>query len=182
MGFLKNLFSKEKEPSYDSTRIGIKDLKTGFIFDYDLSSWEVLNTYRYDWGNHFFTEEYKISDGRQKLFLHVEDDDELHLSLGKKTKLSDISNTLSTELINNQKPPQEITYQDETFVLEEESPGYFLDTSREQSDWEELISWDFIGQKSQQILTIEQWSKNEFEASLSKEIKEFEISNILPSK
>ena len=100
----------------------------------------------------------------------------------KKTKLSDISNTLSTELINNQKPPQEITYQDETFALEEESPGYFLDTSREQSDWEEFISWDFIGQKSQQILTIEQWSKNEFEASLSKEIKEFEISNILPSK
>lgn len=182
MGVLKNLFSKKKEPSYDSTRIGIRDLKTGFIFDYDLSSWEVINTYKYDWGNHFFTQEYKISDGHQTLFLNVEEEDELSLSLGKKIKLSDIAKNFSTELINNQKPPQEIIFQNETFILEEESPGYFLDTSREYSDWEEFISWDFIGNKSQQILTIEQWAKNEFEASLATKIKEFEISNILPVK
>ncbi|MBW2961787.1 DUF4178 domain-containing protein [Mesonia aestuariivivens] len=182
MGFLKNLFSKEKEPSYDSIRIGIKDLKTGFIFDYDLSSWEVLNTYKYDWGNHFYTLEYKISNGSQTLFLGVEEDDELLLTLGKKIKLSKIDKNLSTELINNQKPPQKIIYQDETFVLEEESPGYFLDTARKQSDWEELISWDLIGQNSQNILTIEQWAKNEFEGSLAKVVKEFEISNILPVK
>ena len=45
-----NPFKKKKEPDYDVTNLSLKDLETGFIFDYDMKSWVVEESYEYDWG------------------------------------------------------------------------------------------------------------------------------------
>ena len=51
MGFFDKFFNKKEEPSYDSTNIRVQDLNVGFVFDYDMSTWEVQAAYEYDWGD-----------------------------------------------------------------------------------------------------------------------------------
>ncbi|MTI20161.1 DUF4178 domain-containing protein [Fulvivirga sp. RKSG066] len=182
MGLFGNLFSKkEEEPKYDSTNIRIQDLDVGFVFEYDLATWEVQEAYEYDWGDNYFTQEYKISDGSKTLFLSVEEDDEMELSLSTKLKVRELGDNVLEELMNKQKPPSKITYQDTEYLLEEEAPGYFHDCAKPEDVWEEFIAWDFADKSGEKIITIEQWDEREFEASAGKTIKEFEISNILPA-
>ena len=174
-------FKKKSEPLYDSTDIRIKDLDVGFVFDYDLSNWEVQQAYEYDWGDNYFSDEYKISDGDKTLYLSVEDDDELTLSVSKKLKIKALGTAVLEQLMGSQKPPTSFEYEGERYVMEEESPGFFHDLANGKDDWEELISWTFTNENGEKLITIEQWDEKEFEASVGKYIKEFEISNILPA-
>ena len=53
---------KKKEKTYDVTNITVKDLDVNFVFDYDLTTWKVEETYEYDWGDNCFTKEHKITN------------------------------------------------------------------------------------------------------------------------
>jgi len=178
---LFDIFKKKNEPHYDSTDIRVKDLDVGFVFDYDLSNWEVQQAYEYDWGDSYFSDEYKISDGEKTLYLSVEDDDELILSVSKKLKIKKLGSAILEELMSTQKPPASFEYENEKFVMEEEAPGYFHDRSKGKDDWEEFVSWTYTNESGDKLITIEQWDEKEFEASIGKYIKEFEISHILPA-
>ena len=71
MGIFDKLFKKDK-PTYDVTDLRVTDLKKKFIFDYDLSSWEVTAEYTYDWGDNYFSKEFKIQSDKETLYLSVE--------------------------------------------------------------------------------------------------------------
>lgn len=175
-----NFFKKKKEPEYDPLNVRVTDLRKGFIFEYDLKTWEVLEEYTYDWGDNYFSKEYKISSGSDVMFLSVEEDDMVELSLQKKIKLSSINNDIETEIIKNKVPPKKITYRGVDYYRDSESPGYFKEENSDK-DWLEMISWDYYNEEEDRVLTIEQWDDREFEASYGKVIKEFEISNIMPA-
>lgn len=179
MGFFDR-FKKKNTPHYDSTNIQVQDLDVGFIFDYDLSSWEVKALYEYDWGNNFFTREFQISDGSQTLYLSLEEDDEVILTISKKFKVGKLGSAVVDALMDFQKPPKRITFDEVTYAMTKEAPGYFRDVNQEE-DWEEFVSWDFEDEEEKHVLCIEQWGEKEFEFSAGKYIKEFEISNILPA-
>ncbi len=171
---------KKKEPHYDSTNIRVQDLDVGFVFEYDLSTWEVQAIYEYDWGENYFTREFKVSNGSLTRYLAIEEDDELEISLTKKIKVRALDENLPEVLMNQQQPPKKIIHEGVTYLLESEAPGYFHDIAKG-DQWEEFRSWDFEDEEGQKILTIEQWDEKEFEASIGIVIKEFEISNILPA-
>ncbi len=171
---------KNKGPHYDSTNIRIQDLDVGFIFEYDLSTWEVLAIYEYDWGDNFFTREFKVNNGSVTRYLSIEEDDELIISLSEKVKIRALEEDLTETLIQHQQPPKKIAYNDVVYFLEGDAPGYFHDISKG-DEWIEFRSWNFEDNTGKHILTIEQWDEKEFEASVGIIIKEFEISNILPA-
>ena len=81
---------KKNKSAYDVTDMQVTDLDKGFVFEYDLKSWEVQEVYKYDWGDHFFSYEYKISSGSETRFLSVEDDDELFVVLSQKSNIRKI--------------------------------------------------------------------------------------------
>jgi len=175
-----NFFKKKKEPGYDPLNIRVTDLKLGFIFDYDLKSWEVVEEYTYDWGDNYFSKEYKISTGADILFLSVDEDDILELTLQKKIKLSSIDGDIEGEIINKKIPPKKVIYKGVDYYRDSESPGYFK-VENSDKDWVEFISWAYYNEEEDRVLTIEQWDDREFEASYGKVIKEYEISGITPS-
>ncbi len=182
MGFFNKLFSKKEEtPHYDSTNIRIQDLDLNFVFEYDLSTWKVEKMFEYDWGDNYFTQEYQIYNGEETLYLGVEDDDELEVTIGKKIKLRKLGATVVNHLMEQQTAPSSVVFQDEKFILLEEAPGYCNDVSKGEDNWEEFIAWDFENEAGTKVLTIEQWGEKEFEASIATYIKPFEISNILPA-
>ena len=173
-----DFFKKEEEPSYDATNIQVTDLNVGFVFEYDLSTWEVKAVYRYDWGNEHFSREFKVSNGVDTRYLSLEDDDEIELEWSKKVKISKIDIDLLDTPITEQKPPRKIHYEGTAYRLANSSMGYFFDEGTDE-DWAEFRTWNFESAQ-EETLTIEQWDDEEFDASVGKVIKEFEISNILP--
>ena len=180
MGLFDFFKKKETESTYDVSNITVLDLQVGFIFEYDLSTWEVQEASQYDWGDDYFTSEYKISDGNRVLFLSVEDDDELFLSLTEKVKVRVLGEDIPEYIAKNEKAPSKITYNGKDYFLESENPGYFNELGSE--EWAELISWDYEDKAGEDILSIERWGDFEFEAAVGKNIEEYEISNILPNK
>ena len=47
-------FKKKEEPHYDPSNLQIKDLRVGFMFDYDMKTWAIKEEYEYDWGRQLF--------------------------------------------------------------------------------------------------------------------------------
>ena len=183
MGLFDAFKKKGKEPSYDPTNISIKDLDEGFIFEYDLKTWKVEEAYEYDWGSNYFSKEFKISDGNEVVFLEVEEDDELEVSIHNKVKVPVIDPDLPDRMVKKGKPPKQLEYKGVTYYRDEESPGYFRnmkDDAEKDDSWSEFISWSFYDESEEKILTIEQWGERQFEASQGQYIKPYEVSNILP--
>ncbi|CAL2075645.1 conserved protein of unknown function [Tenacibaculum sp. 190524A02b] len=181
MGFF-DLFKSNKnkeEKHYDPTNIKVTDLEKGYLLDYDLETWTVKKMSEYDWGNNFFTREFTIESKGKIRFLHIEDDNELIITLSEELKYRKLNPTVIEYIEHNGKPPKQITHQNITYYLDEESPGYYRNVENE--NWEELISFDYLDDNEEKCLTIEQWGDNDFEVTFGNIIKPFEISNILPS-
>ena len=181
MGFFDRF--KKKTPDYDVTNMSVHDLNVGFIFEYDLETWEVKEAYEYDWGSGYYSREYKVSNGIETKYLSVEEDDDLMLSWTEKIKLVSIDEDLSEQLIKKQKPPKKLHANGIDFFFDEVSTGYFQNSlERNENNWSEYRCWDFEDKSGKRILSIEQWDDEVFEASIGKNLKEFEISNILPAE
>jgi len=173
---------KKKKPEYDATNIRVDDLNKNFIFDYDLSTWIVKGVYEYDWGDNYFTKEFKIENDKETLFLNIDRDDELVVTISQKERLVNIGEDIPDYIVKHETPPSKIEFQGKTFMMEEENPGFFNDWAEEKDNWVEFISWDYIDKSGEFVLSIEQWGERKFDASHGKIIKEYEISNIFPHK
>jgi hypothetical protein len=181
MGLFDFFRKKETGPHYDPGNIKITDLRKGFVFEYNLKNWVVKEEYEYDWGDGYFSREYKIDAGDEELFLHLEQDDELEITLTKKVKVLTVDENLPEYVTEHRRPPKTLHYEGKKFFLDGENPGYFRDPTREGSQWVEMISWDYYDENDEYLLNIEQWGEREFEAAYGKMVKDYEFSNILPS-
>ena len=180
MGLFDIFKKKEEESSYNPTDISLSDLDKGFILEYDLKTWEVKEVYEYDWGNNNFTREYKLDDGSEVVFLHLEEDDEPFITVQKKVKLRAINEDLPETIEKKERPPKKLEYKNILFYRDSESAGYFKPADKEGDDWDEVLSWDYYDENDEYVLEIEQWGDHEFEASFGKVAKVHEFSNILP--
>ncbi len=182
MGVFDFLKKKNKEPDYDPSNIKITDLRAGFLLDYDLNTWQIKEMYEYDWGNSYFTREFLLDCGDDQVYLHVDPNDGMFLTITKNIKIRSIDENLPEYIIDHKKTPSKLTYENVEYLLEKETPGYFSDQPQFDDTWAELISWEFYDKDSTLILSVEQWGENDFTASQGKIVKEFEISNIIPGE
>lgn len=176
----KNLFGKKKQPAPDPLNRTVRDLDQGYLFEYDLRSWEVKAVYEYDWGDNDFSKEFQVSDGTETFYLGVEDDDELEILWSSKISLAKIEAKVADHIIKHQSPPDTLVYAGKTYYLDEEAPGYFHEKGEPEDQWQEFISWDYYDDSEEYNLCIEQWGERSFEASQGKYLEEFEITDILP--
>ncbi len=177
------LFKKSSnDDNYDPMDMRVTDLRKGYIFDYDLKTWMVTGEYEYDWGDEYFTREYKIESGDDVCFLHVEEDDQVELTITKRVKMRSIDENLPEYILENEDPPNKLEYKGITYLKDERNPGYYRDVDAGEDDWSEFITWDYYDDDDKHVLSIEQWGEQEFEASAGKVVQEFEISNIIPGE
>lgn len=175
-----DFLKKKKEPAYDVTNLSVTDLDEGFVFDYNLKSWVVKEVYQYDWGKNIFTKEFKIDAGDEKAYLSVANEGELSLSISKSIKMQELGDGIREKIRKAETAPDKLEYQGVTYYLDEDSAGYFNDISAKKSDWEELVSYDYLNDEETLCLNITQWDERNFEASAGNVIQHFEISNITP--
>lgn len=182
MGLFDFLKKKEEIPSYDVTNLRVTDLNKGFIFEYDLKSWVVQSVYQYDWGNNYYSKEFKVSDGTEERFLSVDDDDGIFITFTKKIKIRSVKEDLPEEILKNETPPKKLEYDGKTFYYDGEEIGDFREMDDESGKSAKFISWEYYDDDDKFTLIIEQWGEEDFEASYGNVLKEFEISNIIPGE
>ena len=178
MGLFDIFKKKEVAPEYDVTDLKVSDIREGFVFDYDMMTWEVVEEYEYDWGNGNYSYEFKVTDGNQVRYLAMEDGDTLFLAMTKKLKIREIAEDLPEQIVKNEKPGTKITFDGCDYFMELESPGYMRAVSSE--DWNEIISWSYEDKAGKNILTLVRLDDFAFDASVGKRVEEYEITNILP--
>lgn len=175
-----NPFKKKKEPEYDVTNLSVKDLNTGFIFDYDMKSWKVDETYEYDWGNNNYSKEYKVNSGDEVAFLSVEDDGDINISIVKAIKLRAIDEDVMEEIGKKKNAPKQIHFEKEVYFLENDAAGYFRDTTKKTEDWEELMTWEYYNKEEDKIVCITQWDEHNIDASAGLVLDLHQVSEIIP--
>jgi hypothetical protein len=112
-------------------------------------------------------------------YLSVSDNGDLNLSVTKSIKMQELGDGIREE-IRKKEAPDELTYKGITYYLDEDSAGYFNDVSAKSSEWEELVSYDYLNDDETLCLSISQWDERNFDASAGNVIQDFEISNITP--
>lgn len=173
-------FKKKEEPHYDPNNLRIQDFRVGFMFDYDLKTWVIKEEYEYDWGDNYFTREYKLESADDTAYLHIDHNDEGFMTLSRKLKVRALGEDIPEEIIENKRPPKKISYKETDYFLDKESPGYFSDDPEDDDSWIEFISWDYYDAEGKLVACVEQWGARDFEASYGKVVEDYEITNILP--
>ena len=175
-----NLFKKkDKEAEVDPLRdLTLSDLKPGFVFDYDLKTWQVTAQHVYDYDGDR-VDEWEISCADEVLYLDREDDDELEWTLSKKIRLNDIDGDLRSHLKEHEDPPETISYNGIEYSAESSDVGHFYENCGDEG--QEFIVWDYLDSAEKRTLSIEQGGDDELEASAGNIVEEFQFSDILPS-
>lgn len=173
--WLKGLFA-DTEPEVGPLTLSLADLKKGYLVDYDLKTWQVNSHNRYDFDGDQ-AQEWELFSGDDRCYLSVERDDEDEWAISRKIAFSALGPAVKDHLLQHDDPPQTIVYDGTRYRLEESGAGHFFPDGRLAGD--EMIYWDYTDETGEQLLTIEQWDEDEFEASVGKTVNEYEFRNIL---
>ncbi|MEH0156335.1 DUF4178 domain-containing protein [Limibacter armeniacum] len=176
-GFFKKN-KKEEEPHYDPTNIKVTDIRKGFVLDYDLKTWEVQDEYEYDWGDNNFSYEFKLVSADDVVFLSVEEDDFVECTVTRKLNFNKLDEEIEEAILSKGKPPRQIIYNGTVFYRDGEHAGYFRNIK--DTSFQPFVSWEYYDDSEKQVLVIEQWGDEDFEASIGKVESESDFSNILP--
>jgi len=175
---IRDFFKKKSEPEPLSLNVRLRDMKAGYMVDYDMKMWEVSAAHYYDWGQSLITWEWQMKGPDETVYLSMESDDEASWSLSRKIQFGRLGPNTRKSLMENGDPPDEIELDGVRYCLEEMAGGHFYENGQEPG--REMLSWDFEDETGRRFLSIEQWGENDFEASLGEMVEEYQFSNILP--
>ncbi len=173
---------KESEDHKPSDQLTVSDLKKGYIIDYFMKSWEVKACYEYDWGNNFFSKEFKLDAGDEVIYLSVEEDDEITLAVSRGVPLMSIDKNLKYNIIDRDEPGiREIVYKGKVFYYNESSQGIQRDLDY-YNEPHKFVAWEYTDEEEKEFIYISRWGEEEIEAAHGEYVENYEFSNILPVK
>ena len=175
----KDLFKKKAPPAPDPLHgLTLDTLKSGYILDYDMRTWEVTAYNTYEWGEGDVSKEWQLVSSDDIIYLEREMDDEVSWSVNRTIDFKQLGPEIRSYILKHDDPPDEIQYDGVTYYMEESAGGHFRKDGV--GPQEELIRWSYMDEAEERYLTIEQWGEDEFEASTGIPAEEYQFSNILP--
>jgi hypothetical protein len=172
----KDLFRKKNKEEIQ-TDIQLSQIKPGFFLDYDMKTWEVKGYNRYDWGGDI-SDEWHLVSSDDAIFLERGVDDEEYFIVSRKIPFNKLGASIRSHIKTHEDPPDEITYDNRTYFLEERAGGYFYPDGN--NDSQELLSWTYEDESGAHLLGIEQWGENDFAAWVGFPAEAYQFTNILP--
>ncbi|MBF0451568.1 MAG: DUF4178 domain-containing protein [Candidatus Magnetomorum sp.] len=173
----KDLFRK-KEQEENLTDLDLSQIKPGYFVDYDLKSWEVKAYNKYDWGAGETSDEWHLACADDAIFLEREFDDEETWIMTRKIPFNKLGAFVREHIKEYEDPPEEISYDNRKYYLEDSAGGYFHPDGKSTSY--ELLSWTFEDDSGDHLLGIEQWGEDDFSAWIGSPVEAYQFTNILP--
>lgn len=178
MGLLDSFFggSDEDTSSDDSVQDPtLKDLREGYMLDYEMRTWEVTQHAKYDYEG-WPADEWTLETGDDLLFLEYEYDDGDVFLLSEPAEITDV--TVDGEpfraIVREGDPPSTITYQGTDYVLAEEGPATRTVGDRTNS----LHYW--VYEADDGFVALERYGSSDWSVYDGREVEPYEFDNILP--
>ena len=154
----------------------IYNLRIGDLFDYDLTTWEVVTIGQCDYDGHVECEwEVRGGSSRRTLVAVPEGGDWTYQWL-QEFNLSELGlNNVQADLRSEKDPVENITIQGRDYVGYESGGGLY----KKESEEKPFLYWSYED-SNDKVLNLIQWSDSEFSATMGKRVAEFQFSNILP--
>lgn len=173
-----NFFKGEKnDPKVD---FKVKDLKVGYILEYNLSTWVVEKEYNYNWGEGFYSKEWLIANGSEKLLLFYDDSEGEEISISSEINLLQNLNDVREEIIREDIPRRQFALEGKTWSLTSENPCLYSEEGKPGQI--EMVVWVFEDTDKKEFISFSRTGENNVTGYIGSYLKEFEIGNILPSE
>lgn len=174
-----NFFKEDKgQPKVDHK---VKDLEVGYILEYNLQTWVVEKEYNYNWGEGYYSKEWLISSGAEKLLLFYDDsEEEEEISISKEVSALQGLNDIREEIINRDVPRNSFAFDGKKWLLTSENPCLFSEKGK--SGTTEMVMWIFDDEEKDEFISFSRTGEKNINAYRGSYLKEFEIDNILPSE
>ncbi len=172
---IKNMFRANKGGTDVTINHTVRDLKKGWILDYDLRSWEVKGTAIYKWENGSTDHECTLNDGKTTRYLSFSVGDSLKLSIFDDANLDAINGQLRSRALSGN-PLQEFVYRQRQYRLVDGGRAFVKSDAEEY----EMENWLYADTDHQQLVSVNSYGDHSAEAFTGQYIKEIDVSNILP--
>lgn len=164
--------------SYDPLNIQLKDVSIGFIFDYDLKTWQVAS------GNEFKIRDillrlFNITDGKdyKTVFYNVSSNQAFEAEI---FDIRRINSEFQKKVLDENQTPKELIKNELIYSLEKEEQGNIRDLQSNAHDWNLALIRVYQHYQSMQSIYVVQKNMNEFMSFALKLINANDFTNILP--
>lgn len=163
MGFFKNIFGGKEEKVHVEKR-NLFNIRVGDIVTYNLEDYNVIGLLEYD-DEGWTWICYYLESGADKIWLSVEQDDEVEVGVFKNIRLP-----------IDGKPQKELEYKGTRFYLEEKSDARIIrsegQVGAKVGHW--LNYWEYSDDEEEKYISLEEWD-GDLEASLGQYIEPYEL-------
>ncbi|WP_044203967.1 DUF4178 domain-containing protein [Flammeovirga sp. OC4] len=168
--------------NYDPTSIGINDIQLGYLLDYDLKTYQVVEHYQLNANNNAEEEKIVLLSGINELVVFKYFDQvNLKIRVTEKVNIYSIDESLDTEILLKQQPKSILTVNGKKFYRDTNYAGSFYSFT-ENKVTHKYARWDYYDESRVEYLAIEQVGAKNFHAYIGKLVHETAFSDILPKK
>lgn len=156
----------------------VKDIKKGYILEYDLKNWEAIEEFEYDWGGNYKGKEWTLFDGKDEVYLYYASFPSEEISVSTRMNMLRDLPELRKDVFDNDEPRTAFEFNGKKWNIVDESPGLMINT--ETKEEVEVVSWTFDDQNESEFISIVRNGEKSCDAYQGKYIKNYEVSDILP--
>ncbi len=169
-------------PEADPMRLSIINIKAGFLVDFDLTTWETVQEWQYDWDNGNSGKEFRLVNESETLHLYMRNEGtQLHTILGRKVNIHSIDRELEDEIQTNLRPPSVLNYQEIDYFRENTKIGWKHELTAK-TNANKLTTWEYFDETMTFFMRIEQSQNQSYKVTVGEVISPFEFSNVLPKE
>ncbi len=180
MSFFSRVLGKDT-PQPTRTHIELPEMRPGDMVDYDMTTWQVRAVNKYDY-KEYETVEWQLDSAGTIRYLELEEDDENYWSVSEAIPFASLGkqqcDTIKAAIADSGDPPEELSYKDMRYYMEEMAGGHFLKDGV--GTPQPFLQWHYVADDGETFLVIEQWGDDEFEAGLGREVHDWQFTNLLP--
>ncbi|MBB6460598.1 DUF4178 domain-containing protein [Flammeovirga kamogawensis] len=176
----KNLLKRDF--NYDPSKITVEDLQIGFLLDYNLQTYKVVEHFQYVTEDNEFEEKLVLITGIDERFIFKKyNANNPFIRSTQKINIFSIDENLDTEILLKQRPKSIINFKGINYYRDEEAKGS-IHSFKSNTIENRFKKWDYFDDSRLLYICIEQIDTNKFVAYQGKIEGEIAFSEILPQK
>ncbi len=168
--------------NYDPANLGVENLKTGYLLDYDYKTWKVTSEQQFDWDSGMSEKGFcLVSDlDRRNIYLRKESG-HLEVIETKDLSIHAIDSNLERELVTHGRPVNVVTYNGLPYYRENGKEGWCFQMPDENSGRKVKV-WEYMNEQRDLVIRLEQYGESQFRTSVGKVTSAVKFSEILPNE